>query len=77
MTATIVSRDGIQQALEQLARLYDVLASLRRDVQPLNPRNFATLAEGHLDEIRRLLHELDTYAGALASEGPVLIEEEE
>jgi hypothetical protein len=68
MTATITSRDGMQQAIEQLARLYDGLASLRRDVEPLNPRNFATLAEGHLDEIRRLQHELDTYAGAVAAD---------
>jgi len=66
MTATITSRDGMQQALEQLARLYEGLAALRRDVDPLNPRNFATLAEGHLDEIRRLQHELDMYSGALA-----------
>jgi hypothetical protein len=68
MTATITSRDGMQQALEQLARLYEGLAALRRDVEPLNPRNFAALAEGHLDEIRRLQHELDSYAGAVAAE---------
>lgn len=62
MTATITSRDGMQQALEQLARLYEGLADLRRDVEPLNPRNFAILAEGHLDQIRGLQRELDTYA---------------
>ena len=66
MTATITSRDGMQQALEQLARLYDGLAALRRDVEPVNSRNFAMLAEGHLDQIRVLQHELDEYAGAIA-----------
>lgn len=66
MTATISSRDQMQQALEQLGRLYQSLAALRREIEPLNPRNFAVLAEGHLFEIRRLQHELDEYAGAVA-----------
>lgn len=68
MTATITSRDQMQQALEQLARLYEGLAALRRQFEPVNPRNFATLAEGHLEEIRRLQHELDEYAGAVAAD---------
>lgn len=66
MTAAITSRDGMQQAIEQLARLYEGLASLRREFEATNPRNFATLAEGHLDEIRRLQRQLDEYAGAIA-----------
>lgn len=68
MTATITSQDQMEQALEQLGRLYQALAALRQRVEAVNPRNFAVLAEGHLDEIRRLQRELDEYAGAVAAE---------
>jgi hypothetical protein len=68
MTATITTQDQMQQALEQLSRVYAALAALRREVSPANPRNFATLAEGHLDEIRRLQQELDEYAGVIAAD---------
>jgi hypothetical protein len=37
MTAAITSRDGMQQAIEQLARLYEGLASLRREFEAANP----------------------------------------
>lgn len=63
MTAMITTPDQMQQAIEQLSRVYASLAALRREVAPVNPRNFATLAEGHVDEIRRLQQELDEYAG--------------
>jgi hypothetical protein len=36
----------LQQAFEQIERLYQGLDSLRRDILPKNPRNFAVLAEG-------------------------------
>jgi hypothetical protein len=58
----------MQQALDQLARLYASLAALRREMEPINPRNFAVLAEGHLDDIRRLQQELDEYAGVVAAD---------
>lgn len=58
----------MEQVLEQLARLYQALARMRQEVAPINPRNFATLAEGHLEEIRRLQQELDEYAGVVAAE---------
>ena len=66
MRATITSQEQMAQALEQLGRLYEALAALRREVEPINPRNFAILAEGHLEQIRRLQHDLDEYAGVLA-----------
>ena len=68
MTATITSQDQMEQALEQLGRLYQGLAALRLQVEAANPSNFAILAEGHIDEIRRLQHELDEYAGAVAAQ---------
>jgi len=66
MTTAITSRDEMEQAFEQLERLYQSLAALRRQIEPANPRNFAVLAEGHLEHIRRLRRELDEYAGVMA-----------
>ena len=63
MTWAIETTEQMQQTLEQLGRLYAALVSLRHRVEPLNPRNFAILAEGHVDHIRRLQRQLDEYAG--------------
>lgn len=71
MTATISTQGQMQQALEQLARLYEALAAMRGEIEPANPRNFAVLAEGHLEEIRRLQQELDEYAARLAGAEPL------
>jgi len=68
MTATITTRDQMAQAVEQLGRLYEALAALRQQVEPMNPRNFAILAEGHLEEIRSLRDDLDAYAGVVTAD---------
>ncbi len=51
------------QALEQMERMYRALAALRRDVYPINPSQFALLAEGPEDELQRLQREIDVYTG--------------
>ena len=51
----------LQQAIGQIARLYQGLDSLRADILLKNPRNFAVFAEGPLDEIRKLQTEIDHY----------------
>lgn len=56
------------QTLEQLERMYHALAELRRDILPKNPSNFAILAEGPVEEIRRLREEVDVYSGATKAE---------
>ena len=38
-------------------------ADLRKEVLPLNARNFAILAEGPVDEIRRLEEHIGDYTG--------------
>lgn len=63
MTATISTPVEAAQAVEQLGRVYASLAALRREVEPSNPRNFAILAQGHVEEIRSLVRQLDEYAG--------------
>ncbi|MFN6146514.1 MAG: hypothetical protein ACK5AL_09155 [Planctomycetota bacterium] len=44
----------LTQALEQLARMYRVLAGLRASVLPKSAQQFSLMAEGPMDEIRRL-----------------------
>ena len=51
------------QALEQMERMYRALAALRRDVYPINPRQFALLAEGPQDELERFQEQIDAYTG--------------
>ncbi len=55
----------LQQAIEQIGCLYQGLDSLRSDILPQNPRNFAILAEGPLDEIHKLQAEIDDYVSQL------------
>lgn len=51
----------LQQALDQIENLCRALQSLRADVFPKNPRNFAILAEGPMDEIRKLQADVDDF----------------
>jgi predicted DNA-binding transcriptional regulator len=55
----------LQQAIEQIERLYRGLDALRRDILPKNARNFALLAEGPLHEIHKLQTEIDDYISRL------------
>ena len=59
----------LQQAIEQIERLYQGLDALRGEVLPQNPRNFAILAEGPLDEIRKLQADIDGYIARLEQIG--------
>ena len=59
----------LQQAIEQIERLYEGLDNLRADILPKNPRNFALFAEGPLDEIRKLQALVDDYVTRLAKVG--------
>ena len=53
----------LRQAMEQMERMYRALAALRRDVYPVNPSQFALLAEGPQDELDRLQKQIDAYTG--------------
>jgi hypothetical protein len=55
----------LQQALEQMGRMQRILDSYRTDILPKNPRNFAVLAEGPLDEIRKLQEQISEYLSRL------------
>jgi hypothetical protein len=51
----------LRQALQQIQNLYTALDGLRAEVFPKNPRNFAVLAEGPLEQIRQLHQQVDDY----------------
>src|SRR5215510_15237531 len=52
-TTMITTEAQLQQAIEQIQRLCRAIESLRVDIFPQNPKNFAILAEGPVDEIRK------------------------
>ena len=49
----------LTQTVEQLERLNEALAALRRDLLPAQPKKFAILAEGPLEDMRRLQVEIE------------------
>lgn len=55
----------LKQAVEQIQNLCAAIESLRAEVFPKNPRNFAILAEGPVDEIRKLQGDIDSYVSRL------------
>jgi hypothetical protein len=58
----MIQNEGqLQQALQQIQNLYVALDGLRAEVFPKNPRNFAVLAEGPLEQIRQLQLQVDAY----------------
>lgn len=64
----------LEQTRQQLRRMQESLRCLKAEVLPKNARNFAVLAEGPLEEIRRLQAEIDAYMGvatAVESESPL------
>ena len=54
---------GLQQGIEQLQRMYRILADLRARMGTKNPTQFKLFAEGPIEEIRRLTHDIDEYLG--------------
>ena len=57
--------EQLEQAIQQIERLYQGLDALRKDILPVNAHNFAIVAEGPLDEIRKLQAEIDRYVTGL------------
>ena len=55
------------QTIEQLQRMNEALGVLRRDLLPGQPKKFAVLAEGPLEEIRRLQTEIDRLTADLTA----------
>jgi hypothetical protein len=60
----------LAQTIDQLERMNAALTSLSREYLPGQPKKFAILAEGPLEEIRRLQIEVDQLAAQVATEAP-------
>jgi hypothetical protein len=55
------------QTVEQLESMNEALGALRRELLPGQPRKFAMLAEGPLEDIRRLQREIEQLTSAIAT----------
>ncbi len=56
----------LDQTLEQLGLMSNALAALRREHLHSQPKTFAILAEGPLEEIRRLQSEIEQLTAEIA-----------
>jgi len=63
----IINEAQLQQVIEQIQTLCRAIDSLRADIFPKNPKNFAVMAEGPVDEIRKLQGDIDAYINRLES----------
>jgi hypothetical protein len=59
----IENDDQLQQAHAAVGDMYQLLASYRAKILPVNPRNYALVAQGPLEEIRKIQGEIDAYLG--------------
>jgi hypothetical protein len=56
----------LTQTVEQLARMNEALITLRRELLPGQPKKFAILAEGPLEDMRRLQAEIERLTTEIA-----------
>jgi hypothetical protein len=56
----------LTQTVEQLERLNEALSALRRELLPAQPKKFAILAEGPLEDMRRLQSEIESLTAEIA-----------
>ena len=61
----------LNQTMDQMERMGEALAALRRELLPGQPKKFAILAEGPLEEMRRLQAEVEQLTTQLATATPV------
>ena len=58
----------LTQTVEQLELINEALAALRKECLPGHPKKFVILAEGPLEEIRRLQQEIEQVTTELATQ---------
>ena len=51
----------LSQAIDQMGRLQRILESYRNEILNKNPRTFAAMAEGPLEQIRQLQAQIDSF----------------
>ncbi|MDP2604068.1 MAG: hypothetical protein Q8S00_15955 [Deltaproteobacteria bacterium] len=57
----IETSEQLYQAIEQMGRMQRILESYRNEILTKNPRNFALLAEGPLEQLGQLQAQIDEY----------------
>jgi hypothetical protein len=57
----IETTEQLYQAIEQMGRMQRILESFRNEVLIKNPRNFAVLAEGPLEQLHQLQVQVSEY----------------
>jgi hypothetical protein len=57
----IETAEQLYQAIEQMGRMQRILESYRDEIFGKNPRNFAILAEGPLEQLRQLQAQIAEY----------------
>lgn len=65
----IESAEQLYQAIEQMGRMQRILESYRNEILTQNPRNFAVLAEGPLEQLRQLQQQVGEYLQGIESVG--------
>jgi hypothetical protein len=60
----------LTQTVEQLERLNQALSALRKELLPAQPKKFAILAEGPLEDMRRLQTEIDRLTAEITAASP-------
>jgi hypothetical protein len=60
----------LTQTVEQLGKMNGALTALSRELLPGQPKKIAILAEGPLEEIRRLQTEVEQLTTQIATEAP-------
>jgi hypothetical protein len=65
----IQTGEQLYQAIEQMGRMQRLLESYRDEILTKNPRNFALLAEGPLEQLRQLQAQVDEYIRQLETPG--------
>ena len=61
----------LAQTMEQFELLNEALCALHRELLPSHPRKFAILAQGPLEDMRRLQAELERLTNEIAAVSPV------
>ncbi|MBI2949261.1 MAG: hypothetical protein HYY23_16595 [Verrucomicrobia bacterium] len=59
--------EQLAQTIEMLELMNDALRHLRKEVLPKNPRMFALMAQGPLEEMRRLQAEIEKLSAEVAA----------
>lgn len=61
----IETPEQVYQAIEQMGQMQRILESYRNEILTKNPRNFAMLAEGPLEQLRQLQAQVNEYVQRL------------